>query len=416
MAFSYGGMNTSQKTNILSRLVERFPFMLRIMNKKKEQIRDPWPGLSSATNAVSSDQTEDSSLENSIPESVESYPEMTQPLSVGDDNVFPVSDDGYDPDQTGVEFFEASSSYASTSILNQDGVPSFSRELLTRQNLGPREKVTEHVKDGINDIEVGSVCNAVNVFNLPIGVKPLRQSNDHPGTSRMKQQSDPRMNDTKNSQSLATVNMLRDGAAKATLGVVADLVKNGVKSENRISDSPSRRQGVLAGRAASMLEAERHSQKQLTRIVKMRYRGGTYRGQIQGGLPEGKGCLTLPDGSVYDGTWRYGKRSGLALFYFNNGDLYQGSWRDDLIHGKGWLYFQSGDRWFANFWKGEANGEGRFYSKDGDIFFGHFKDGWRNGEFLHVSVDGTRFREIWDEGILVSRTELDPDASDTASG
>lgn len=96
--------------------------------------------------------------------------------------------------------------------------------------------------------------------------------------------------------------------------------------------------------------------------MEMKYRGGIYRGRIQGGLPEGKvfflarlgermcgslishngiiiihilqGRLSLEDGSIYDGMWRYGKRSGLGTLYFNNGDVFQGSWRDDAMHGK----------------------------------------------------------------------------------
>ncbi|KAK2357002.1 Phosphatidylinositol-4-phosphate 5-kinase family protein [Trifolium repens] len=177
------------------------------------------------------------------------------------------------------------------------------------------------------------------------------------------------MSNTKNEQSLATVNMLRDRVSKATLGAVADLGKNGVLFGDKISDTPFRRQGVLAGRIFLL---------QLS-----------------------LGCLTLPEGCAYDGMWRYGKRSGLGFFYFNNAERYQGSWRDDMMHGKGWLYFQSGDRCLQTF---------------GDIFFGHFKDGWQNGEFLHVSVDGTRFREVWDEGTVVTRMELDPDASDPGIG
>ncbi|MBA0759942.1 hypothetical protein Gotri_022752, partial [Gossypium trilobum] len=59
---------------------------------------------------------------------------------------------------------------------------------------------------------------------------------------------------------------------------------------------------------------------------------------------------------------------------------------------------------------GKANGEGRFYSKSGDVFFGHFEDGWRHGHFLCITVDGTRCIEIWNEGVLMSRQQLDADA------
>ncbi|KAK1297462.1 hypothetical protein QJS10_CPB15g00149 [Acorus calamus] len=58
-------------------------------------------------------------------------------------------------------------------------------------------------------------------------------------------------------------------------------------------------------------------------------------------------------------------------------------------------------------WKGKTNGEGRFYSKSGSIFFGQFQDGWRHGQCLLIDSDGSRWSEIWDKGILVSRTQLD---------
>lgn len=35
-------------------------------------------------------------------------------------------------------------------------------------------------------------------------------------------------------------------------------------------------------------ESERASQKKWVPVVEMKYRGGIYRGHIQGGLPEGK--------------------------------------------------------------------------------------------------------------------------------
>lgn len=47
-----------------------------------------------------------------------------------------------------------------------------------------------------------------------------------------------------------------------------------------------------------------------------------------------QGRLSLGDGSIYDGMWRFGKRSGLGTLYFRNGDVFQGSWRDDVMHGK----------------------------------------------------------------------------------
>ncbi|KAJ8565281.1 hypothetical protein K7X08_007857 [Anisodus acutangulus] len=82
-------------------------------------------------------------------------------------------------------------------------------------------------------------------------------------------------------------------------------------------------------------------------------------------------------------------------------------------NNKGWFYFHTGHRWFVNFWKGKANGEGRFYSKLRDVFFGHFKDGLRHGQCLCINIDGMRSIEVWDEGLLQRRKNLD---SDTETG
>ncbi|KAJ6846151.1 protein ACCUMULATION AND REPLICATION OF CHLOROPLASTS 3 isoform X1 [Iris pallida] len=182
---------------------------------------------------------------------------------------------------------------------------------------------------------------------------------------------------------------------------------NAISSDSQVlkgrNEDDGQKRGLLSARAALMLESERESPKSWSPVIELQYRGGTYKGHSQGGLPDGKGRLTFRDGSFYDGMWRYGKRSGPGTFCYSNGDVFQGAWRDDLMHGRGWFYFHTGDRWFANFWKGKANGEGRFYSKSGSIFFGCFKNGWRHGEGQHVDIDGSRWIEIWNEGALVSR-------------
>eukprot|EP00250_Pteridium_aquilinum_P012463 c20742_g1_i2 orf=100-2736(+) len=161
----------------------------------------------------------------------------------------------------------------------------------------------------------------------------------------------------------------------------------------------------LSERAASMLESERSSAK-LPPMVEMRYKNGVYKGRCQGGLPEGKGRLSYKDGSFYYGLWKQGKRAGIGSFYYANGDVFQGYWRDDQKHGKGWFYFHTGDRLYADFWKGKANGEGRYYSAKGDVFFGYFRENWRHGESLSIE-SGVRWSEIWDQGVLISRSRFE---------
>ncbi|XP_020250300.1 protein ACCUMULATION AND REPLICATION OF CHLOROPLASTS 3 isoform X2 [Asparagus officinalis] len=242
-------------------------------------------------------------------------------------------------------------------------------------------------------------------FTPPIGVKFSSEmcSNQACSESSLPETCSKMYSDSLHAANFSPRDQLSDNGLEA-LTEIYNIAFKALKRRN--VDEP-RKRGLLSERAASMLESERDLPRSWTPVVELQYRGGIYRGRCQGGLPEGKGCLSLTDGSFYDGMWHNGKRTGLGTFCYSNGDVFQGAWRDDLMHGKGWFYFHTGDRWFANFWKGKANGEGRFYSYNGSIFFGFFRNGWRHGECICIDVDGSRWTEVWKEGVLVSRTLLE---------
>lgn len=291
------------------------------------------------------------------------------------------------------------------------GTPIFQRELLlSRHNIGAgyaQDWATEEA-DG-NPVSAPGL-DSLAVFKLPIGVKPSEElKEDRSITSNRAEKEEVFDTEIKAQPQMSPI-VPWDALTDASYEAVTDLYSNASAILKGNNADVSKKQGNLSARAASMLESERESSKKWSPVVEIKYRGGSYMGRCQGGLPEGKGRLSHGDGSTYDGMWRYGKRSGLGTFCFSNGDVFRGSWRDDLMHGKGWLYLHNGDRWFVNFWKGKANGEGRFYSRNGEIFFGHFKDGWRHGQFLCIDVDGERCLETWDEGILVSRKQLESDS------
>lgn len=306
------------------------------------------------------------------------------------------------PEPKEVGFSESAPDYSSFCDPNIKGVTSYQRELL----LHKFESVYNGQEDCGSDSGDSSLLDKLSIYRLPVGVKPSAELKSSYNCDSCDSPKEVDVN-TKTQQIQMTPRMSTNTLIDAGSEAGSELVDTDSPVLKGTYDNISKREGVLSARAASMLEAERHFQKKWNPIMEMKYRGGLYKGRCQGGLPEGKGRLSLLDGSIYDGMWHYGRRSGLGTFYFNNGDFYQGSWRDDVMHGKGWLYFQTGDRWFVNFWKGKANGEGRFHSKTGEIFFGHFKDGWRHGHFLCISVDGGRCLEEWDEGVLVSKKQLD---------
>lgn len=389
----------SQESSIFTRLAQHFPFIFNLLRRQPSQYDDTQESYLPENLSVSevTNSQDWCEVPNVIP--VDGMAEGFGFYSAELQTLFSNNSDEIDmsSEQEEVEVSETAIDSSNFYDPNTEGAPAFQREPLIRQNLGPA-----------NDSGATPTLDNLSIYRLPVGVKPSEELKNILSISNTVHLEKVTGDDMK-AQTQISPRMSWDALTDAGFEVVSEFYDNASALLKGNDTDVSKKQGVLSVRAASMLEAERETQKKWNPIVEMKYRGGTYKGRCQGGLPEGKGRLSLGDGSIYDGMWHYGKRSGLGTLYFRNGDVFQGSWRDDVMHGKGWLYFHTGDRWFVNFWKGKANGEGRFYSKRGEIFFGHFKDGWRHGHFLCINVDGARCLEIWDEGVLVSRKQLDSD-------
>ncbi|KAI3982976.1 hypothetical protein MKX01_010459 [Papaver californicum] len=420
IALGCGEQGTSQKQGFLSRLALRLPFVFSLLGRGNPDTEivavnsnsnDAYPfGVISSSDSMDMRNLEAS---DGVNENLDSDFDELRTLS--ERNYEETNDlresDGEDKIRGGRTSQGNSNLHSHVYDQSAEEQPVFQRESLSSRNVGPRfdvEQVWAQKKPlSGSDPVLGRQIS----ISLPVGVKKS-SSQDWQQFPKSQQPSDPRFLDDIGGVSQGTTDLLSwDALTDASREAVKDVY--GAAStllKGNTADIP-RKQGVLSVRAASMLESERDSEKKWSRTTEMQYRGGIYKGRSQGGLPEGKGRLTLPDGGIYDGMWRYGKRSGLGAFYYSNGDVYQGTWRDDLMHGRGWFYFCTGDRWFVNFWKGKANGEGRFYSKGGEIFFGSFQDGWRHGESLFIDDEGRRWTEIWDDGVLLSREPLDSETT-----
>ncbi|KAK3421386.1 hypothetical protein EUGRSUZ_G02041 [Eucalyptus grandis] len=403
------GDRNPRKSSILSRLAQSFPFVFNLFGKQQPQLNggqgkgsfettDP----SQVTNVLDLDDEQSGVAVNGRGQgSVLDSGEPESSAKIENNEIH--SSRRYEQDE-----FQFSESNAELQILDgqlPEGSPSFQREPLNSWNFTPGYEVAqEWARERAHDSS-SSKLNTMSIFQLPVGVKPSNELKDNQNIANSVQNGIQEIDNVVEAQPIDDSSASSwSGLADVGFGAVKDFASTLIQGKR---PDVHQKQGNLSARAASMLEAERYSQKTWNPNVEMKYRGGTYRGRCQGGLPEGKGRLVLSDGSIYDGMWRYGKRSGSGTYCFSNGDVFQGSWRDDVMHGKGWFYFHTGDRWFANFWKGKANGEGRFYTKSGDVWFGQFEDGWRHGRFLCIVVNGDRYVEIWDHGVLLSREQLD---------
>lgn len=54
-----------------------------------------------------------------------------------------------------------------------------------------------------------------------------------------------------------------------------------------------------------------------------------YVGEYKNGLREGKGSMTMEDGSSYEGDWKANSRHGYGKMIWPDKRSYTGEWRDD---------------------------------------------------------------------------------------
>ena len=56
---------------------------------------------------------------------------------------------------------------------------------------------------------------------------------------------------------------------------------------------------------------------------------------LQSDLQHGEGKFTSPDGTLYEGEWRSGKKHGQGKIRFSSGNAYEGQFENDVMHGQG---------------------------------------------------------------------------------
>lgn len=85
--------------------------------------------------------------------------------------------------------------------------------------------------------------------------------------------------------------------------------------------------------------------------------------------------ITLPDGSIYDGSLANGLLHGEGTLRRSNGDLYTGAFFDGLMSGMGTLEFADGDKYSGEFAAGKFHGTGHLSQSNGHSWKGQFDDG-----------------------------------------
>jgi len=126
--------------------------------------------------------------------------------------------------------------------------------------------------------------------------------------------------------------------------------------------------------------------------------GSKYEGKWENDKENGNGTKTLPDGSEYDGEWLDGKQNGKGTMKWATGDKYEGQWKDGKEHGKGTMKWASGDKYEGQWKDGLENGYGKKKWYNGDKYEGQWKDGKRHGRGKMLYSTMNEYTGQWENG------------------
>ena len=130
--------------------------------------------------------------------------------------------------------------------------------------------------------------------------------------------------------------------------------------------------------------------------------GGSYKGIISNGKPNGKGKLVFHDLN-YEGDFLNGKRHGNGIQSWTSGlhqgESYLGEWKNDERDGYRIHVWPDGRKYTGKWKSNRQNGKGVLTNANGDSYNGHFKDDQPEGEGIHTKADGSIiFKGQWTKG------------------
>lgn len=134
--------------------------------------------------------------------------------------------------------------------------------------------------------------------------------------------------------------------------------------------------------------------------------GDVYTGEIKEGKCHGKGKMTSAKGE-YAGEFDGGSRHGHGTYTFKSGAVYVGEWKRGKKHGSGSLISANGDKDYQGGWMNDKrHGRGVATRANGDVFDGDWMNGKKNGTFILKTASGERFKQVYNNGKLLSSKQI----------
>lgn len=116
-----------------------------------------------------------------------------------------------------------------------------------------------------------------------------------------------------------------------------------------------------------------------------------------------EGTFTQPDGTRYEGQWKFRERNGQGTLMFPDGRKYIGDFKSGQRHGKGTMIYPDGRKYVGDFNYGERTGAGTMTYPDGRIYTGEFNSGEKTGQGKMVYPDGRKLEGEFKNGEFVGK-------------
>ena len=139
------------------------------------------------------------------------------------------------------------------------------------------------------------------------------------------------------------------------------------------------------------LAAEKEKDSYTGYVTDFTYGGGSYTGYLVRGVKHGQGKWVREDGTVWEGTFNYGKFTGTGNYIYESGAVYTGEWVNGKLHGKGTMTWANGDIYTGDFVEGKRTGKGTMTWANGAKYTGDFIDNNRTGQGTWTGNTGNTY-------------------------
>lgn len=127
---------------------------------------------------------------------------------------------------------------------------------------------------------------------------------------------------------------------------------------------------------------------------------------------DGKATATFPNGDVYEGEYRDGKRHGQGKYTFKKGGVYEGQYEDNKKEGQGVFTAPDGGKYSGHFKADLRHGQGKYEYVNGDVYEGEWRAGRKHGPGTYTyAATATKTVGEWSSGQCLSGTLLAQDGT-----